>query len=271
MVRIKINYVIATYGGSYKRRIKTSGKSYLNKPLVDHLKFLDKCHKQYSQITIMKPDIDHNHIEVPGYYDYKNVISKNLLKKISVVQCPNRWISYGQWILAYKEFFDKFDYMLFTEDDYIIDDIRRIGRKNYPIDGEFKCCYTHRNNKYNHEIYYDMASVSIGMIKCDKLSHTIIDKIDNTKKYDKKKSIKISYYQYVFSIFLCSIGIKITDWAKKCGSIFWRGNEKIYYYGNRKRIIVFPTQLSTMTTKYINKIISDTKDVRFHKYLLTLN
>ena len=115
----KINLIIATYAGKYYKF--NSNNLEINKDKENYLKynllFINNNINNLSQITIMKPKINKEHIEIPDYYNFDNLNIDNIRNKIKIYECENIGISYGQYFTAiFKDL--HFDYHIFIEDDY---------------------------------------------------------------------------------------------------------------------------------------------------------
>ena len=71
----KINLIIATYAGKYYKF--NSNNLEINKDKENYLKynllFINNNINNLSQITIMKPKINKEHIEIPDYYNFDNL------------------------------------------------------------------------------------------------------------------------------------------------------------------------------------------------------
>jgi hypothetical protein len=104
---MKINYIIATWSG--QRINGYSDFNYYQSVLKRHIIELNKIKNSIDQITIMKPFND----IINSYYDIE------LNDKIKIIDCENKYQSYGQWLKAVELFLDDFDYFIFIEDDYI--------------------------------------------------------------------------------------------------------------------------------------------------------
>ncbi len=113
---MKINLIIATYGGKlYKYRDNNTKEYYLRY----NLELLNCIETNITQITIMRPKINKEHDEIKDYYNFNNLKIDNIKDKIKIIDCENIGISYGQFFTGISKNRD-FDYHIFIEDDYIV-------------------------------------------------------------------------------------------------------------------------------------------------------
>lgn len=84
-----------------------------------NLKILNELNPSIEKITIMKPNINSNHEEINGYYDFNNLNLNNIYNKIQIIECENIGISYGQFFTGIFHNID-YDYYILIEDDYVI-------------------------------------------------------------------------------------------------------------------------------------------------------
>jgi len=103
---MKVNYVIGSYEGINRRKHLYPRP---NNILSEHIQKIRSLKNNLSQITIVKPECKGEKID--GYYE-------NIDEDIVFLECENYAISLGQWIKAYYEYKDGFDYYIFIEDDY---------------------------------------------------------------------------------------------------------------------------------------------------------
>lgn len=100
---MRVNYLIATWAGA---RYNPS-KDYLK----IHLKRLFELHHNLDQITVIRPLGSDN----DDFYD----VGEEMLSKIVILNRPDNDRSYGQFIYAYEQYRDQFDYYIICEDDYV--------------------------------------------------------------------------------------------------------------------------------------------------------
>lgn len=98
----RVNYVIATWSGS---RYNPS-KDYLKL----HVRRLFELHHNLDQVTIVIPLGSDN----ADFYD----IGDHLKERVVFLHRPANDRSYGQFIYAYQQYADQFDYYIIAEDDY---------------------------------------------------------------------------------------------------------------------------------------------------------
>lgn len=134
---MRFNYIIASYSGYNKNR--QSPKEEFNLQIqLEKLQKLLKTSKYDIQITIVCPK--------PRGNVFKNYYQKEKWQQIfgdKIIYLdyvgPNTLYSYDQWLQAYEKF-PNFDYYLFIEDDYYINDnivsfddtIINIYKKKFP-------------------------------------------------------------------------------------------------------------------------------------------
>lgn len=99
----KVNYVIATWAGN---RYNPA-----NDYLKVHLKRLFELEHNLAQITIVRPLGSDN----DEYYN----LPEEIRSKVVIINRPSNDRSYGQFIYAYQQYTDQFDYYIIAEDDYI--------------------------------------------------------------------------------------------------------------------------------------------------------
>lgn len=108
-----INYVIACYNGTGKRKHKFPKPSNI---LNKHLKQLIKLEHNLDQVTIMKVQAEKNLHK--KYYEIDETVELLQQKcKVKIIDCENKGYSGGQFFYSYEN--DKsFDHYIFIEDDY---------------------------------------------------------------------------------------------------------------------------------------------------------
>ena len=108
---MSIHYIIATYNG------KSNRKHCFPKPeqiLQCHLHKLANVNHNLSKITISKASSSNHY---PNYYQIQDILPK-IHSPINIVDVENYGYSMGQWLKAYEQDNQKFDYYFFMEDDY---------------------------------------------------------------------------------------------------------------------------------------------------------
>ncbi len=199
---MKINYIIATWNGI---RVKpVCNVTYYEQALRNHIKILNNTLNSITQITIMKPKSN----VVNSYYD-----DINLNDKIKIVDCENKYQSYGQWMKAANLFLNDFDYFIFIEDDYVpaTDNFDMKLIQIYK-EGTFLCSKVGGENDLKH------CQISNGIIS----NNTIRNLISNIKysewfdTYSKKYPDLIfrgTNYQRAFSRYFIENEIFIEDYS----------------------------------------------------------
>ena len=107
-----INLIIATYAGQYNNENKKN-------ILKLNLKIVNELNPNIDKITIMKPKINVNHVEILDYYNFNELDLNNISNKIEIIECENIGISYGQYFTGIFNN-TKYDYYILIEDDYVI-------------------------------------------------------------------------------------------------------------------------------------------------------
>src|SRR5438445_10382939 len=113
-----INYIIATYARKYEQKFQLpwSASLSLENYLLYNLSVINKLKNNLTQITIMKPKINNDHLEIKDYYNFDKIDIANIKNKIKILECENIGLSYGQFFNTVKNNND-FDYYIFVEDD----------------------------------------------------------------------------------------------------------------------------------------------------------
>jgi hypothetical protein len=112
---MKTNLIIATYSGVYNKHSNNpEKKNYLKYTL----QLINSLKTNIDQITIMKPKVNKEHVEMDTYYCFDMIDLCNIRNKIKIIECENIGISYGQYFTGVSKSID-FDYHIFIEDDYV--------------------------------------------------------------------------------------------------------------------------------------------------------
>ena len=132
--KIKVNYVISSWNGT--RISPISKPNYYENVLKNHIHQISSIEHNLTKITIMKPESKY----VNSYYDI------DYGDNIEVINCPNQYQSYGQWLNAIEMFVDEYDYFILIEDDYI-PNIDNFDSKLIEIyeEGTFLCSMISKN------------------------------------------------------------------------------------------------------------------------------
>jgi glucosamine-phosphate N-acetyltransferase len=243
---MKINLIISTYSGLYSTENK---ENYLKKNLL----LINNLKTDIEQITIMKPKVDSNHIEIKDYYNFENLNLNNIKNKIVIYDCDNIGISYGQFFTGiFKDL--SFDYYIFIEDDYVpfINYFEKEFINEYlkNNDNSLLCSFIYKNKfwdiiSYANIINEEINNISILNEKLDKyninnlncnipdfslcvLSNNAVKKIIN--KFNSLDCIldifnikltKIWIHQIIFGYIINSSGIKIYDITESYMNIFY--------------------------------------------------
>lgn len=208
---MRINYVIGTWNG---RRIKpVANTAYYENVLKNHIKILNKTINSITQITVMRP---YSGIQ-NSYYD----IDQN--DKIKIIDCENKYQSYGQWLKASSLFLNDFDYFIFIEDDYVP------GTDNFDL----KLIQIYEEGYYLcSKVFYEPrphGSISNGI-----LSSKTIEKALTHSNYDvylsdygvrNRKLVENGVnYQIAFSEYLTHHGILLKDYSDTYKVDFYHGH-----------------------------------------------
>lgn len=273
---MKINLIIATYSGMYgKFENNPNKKNYLKY----NLNILNTIKSNVTQISIMKPKVNDDHIEIKDYYNFENINIDKIKEKIKIFECDNIGISYGQYFAGIAKTLD-FDYHFWLEDDYII-------CKDYfekDLLNEFVkhdqdshlCPFIYTNIKWDIVPYskqidetdsniellktklqkYDAESISCNvpdMMQLGVLSkHSvkrILDKFEsfgNIKNFFDIPFTKIWLHQILFGYILHIAGVKIYDTANKYLNIFYETSINAIYLCN------YPEYVNTWKDKSYN-------------------
>jgi predicted O-methyltransferase YrrM len=250
-----INYVIATYSGV--KGVGGETHKYAEYLLQIHLRCLyeillkkeDTGEVNYiTQVTIVCPTPRGE--EFPNYYQKEKWIKLFSKIKTNLVYMPyigeNKYYSYDQWLLAYKNF-PEFDYYLIIEDDYTI----------YPECTEF--------DKVLLDIYKEKCPDNIGylcswagvfdvhafhaVISNGLISRQTFEKIGDPLQvfYDRADNFIDNAGQLKFSSVFMEKNIPLVDYTDRYCNPYWEtGYQKLFEYPNSgtgdKKIIV-PVQM----------------------------
>jgi glucosamine-phosphate N-acetyltransferase len=247
---MKINLIIATYSGMYSKHSTNHEKqNYLKYTL----NLINRIKTNIDQITIMKPKVNIEHVEVSDYYCFDMIDISNISHKIKIIECDNIGISYGQYFSAISKNID-FDYHIFIEDDYVPfkdyfeqDLINEIEMKN---EGSLVCSFIYHNNEYeiinysknmqekienihlleeklrqynSHGITCNIPDFALGIFSkntVQKIVETFGD-FDNIKEFFNIPFTKIWIHQVLFGVFLKICNVPIHDFACSHMNIFY--------------------------------------------------
>ena len=202
---MKVNYIIATWSGI--RHDLEENQPYYKDILKNHIRSLIALENNISQITIMKP---RNPAGDGGYYN----IEPN--DKIKIVDCENKYQSYGQWLQAVKMFLEEFDYFIFIEDDYVpcIDNFDSILIGMYQ-EGSYLCSLTNKYlNRYEMHCALSNGLVSKQTIAPLLLNHDYKEWFDGYASRFPRVTNRGRNYQRVFSRYLIENGIMLKDYTE---------------------------------------------------------
>jgi len=244
---LRINLIIGTYGGYYGKENK---ESYLRNNILT----LNKIRSNITQITIMKPKVENNHVIYENYYNFNDLNIDNIAHKIIIKECDNIGISYGQ---LFTEIFNdsSFDYYVFIEDDYLVFvdyfEEELINYYNSINDqSSLICSFIYKNNIQNALTYGKILGETDDLLECLKKSFSKfdIDKVESTlpdfslsffskatvqKLKDCYKNIsnileiyspklnKLGIYQVLYGNLLSKAGVNIYDFSNKFMNIFY--------------------------------------------------
>jgi hypothetical protein len=289
----KINLIIATYSGTYEKYFHNNDKkNYLKFNLL----LLNKIKTDIDQITIMKPKINENHIEMLEYYNFNDLDIENIRHKIKIYECENIGISYGQLFTAISKTID-FDYHIFIEDDYICfkdyfenDLINELKKKDI---GSFLCLYIHENKYWNiigeTQIYEKENMLDIVKNKLIKynnldkscivpdfslgiLSKVTVNKIldsfhnfNNIIDFFNIKFEKIWLHQILFGYIFEISNVKIYETSSTYLNLFFETNNSTIQIYNKKKEIDIPLFIPLELILYYNNYDNTIKNT--HEYL----
>jgi hypothetical protein len=230
MHKYKINYVIATWAGH--RLQPQVNNQYYETVLQKHLNFLYETRNSLSQITIMRPKCS----TLNNYYDI------DFKDNVVIIDCENKYQSYGQWMLAATKFLDDFDYFIFIEDDYIpgCDNFDLALLDEYEEDS-YLCSLVGGKDDTFH------CAISNGMISSKSLKK-VLENTDYVSWFDEY-AIKYpqhidlgSNYQIVFSRYLYDNGIKLVDYSEQYGVLYHVKNHNIKAFSLKEPHLIEPIQ-----------------------------
>lgn len=212
---IKINYIIATWNGV---RVKpVNNIKYYDNVLKNHIKTLNNITNSITQITIMKPKSG----IVNSYYNIE------LKDNIKIIDCENKYQSYGQWLKATELFLNDFDYFIFIEDDYIP------NVDNFDI----KLIEIYEENTYLCSLaddtlfpYKNNCAISNGIISKETVKNILLKiNFDVWLKEHQKDSFGGTNYQIPFSRYFFENKILLQDYRKYYMVDFYNGKKIIDY------------------------------------------
>ena len=208
---MKINYLLATWSGSRYTKC--------NDYLKVHLKRLFELKHSLDQITVIRPLGSDN----DDFYD----VGDEILLKIVILNRPDNDRSYGQFVYAYQQYTDKFDYYIIVEDDYIpnIDNfdsilVNLIEKKQCDY-----LCGKYATQRRNDPL---RAIHNQGIVKASAFKH-ILSKVD--PKFPKMGP-EDGTEQIIFSKYFTDNGLTIKDYADEYSVPFW---SKTLHYFSKKR------------------------------------
>lgn len=257
---MKTNLIIATYGGRYYKYSNVEKDYYLRYNLL----ILNQINTNIEQITIMKPKIIKDHIEIIDYYNFNDIDISNIKHKIKIYECDNIGISYGQFLMGISKTPD-FDYYIFIEDDYVpfmdFFDEQLINEYKKINEDIFLCSYINKHTTYNINLLseYDNIFDKLGSKTIDCMipdfSLGIISQHSINKLFLKFGSIdniidifninvalsKMWHYQILFGFILNISEILIYDFSHKYYNIFYESSIKnIKILNNDKKNLNLP-------------------------------
>ena len=243
----RINLIISSYSGiipKYKN----------NKEMEFYLRYnialLNKIKTNISQISIIKPKVDNDHIEIKDYYNFTNIDIKNIENKIKIYECENIGVSYGQFFSGISNNLD-FDYHIFIEDYYIIFkdyfEIDLINTFNKNENDSLLCAFIYKNKLWdvkkecydenidnlnlleNNLILYNAKNLicnipDFSLCILSKFTiHKLLEKFINFKNIISFFDIKFKknyIYQILFGYILNIANIKLYDYSSEYLNIF---------------------------------------------------
>jgi len=233
---LKTNLIIATYFGprggpmssfqfllehgkinkqEFDRRVKLirqkkTGHSYL----LSNLSKLETVKHSLSQITIVVNECEN---ELPEVTSYLNNLKSIGNTPIVILRRENKGMSYGSYNYAFATYKDKFNYYIFTEDDYVfVKD--NFDRLLVDLFLEKRCGYLCAGVSTDEEPFKSQFK-GFGKIGC--ISHGISDFKSLNAVYNHFGGLPLP--QTVFTRSFLHVGLTIED---------WRGRYKSPYYNS---------------------------------------
>lgn len=252
----KINYLIATWSGSRY----SQSKDYLKV----HLKQLFSVKHNLDQITIIRPLGSNN----DDFYNIEDIIPELFKDKVFIINRPANDRSYGQFIYAYQQYTDQFDYYIIVEDDYMpgMDDFDTILVDLIEEKGaDYLCGKYARQAKRDR----DRAIHNQGIVKSSSfkklLEHTPSPKYPVMGPEDGTE-------QLIFSEHFTDAGMVIKDYSDSFSVPYWA--KTLMYFSEEKSFntIFIPYQVKVLPIDShflcnIGYTISSKKHVLFQEYL----
>lgn len=246
---MKTNLVIGTYSGKYSLVNKTN-------KLRTVLSIINKINTNITQITIMKPRVNPEHIEDTNYYNFESIDISNIQHKIKIIDCENIGISYGQFFTAIRHNMD-FDYHFFIEDDitvfmdyfenYMVNELHKISKNAYlclfyfrskkwnmidiiqPENKDTQAHFLNKMTEYNLDSWFTVPDNSFGIISRD----SVIKILDRFKSFDVINNIfntkfsGIWIHQVLFGWIFHESGIEVHDIAEKNVNLFYHTGKEV--------------------------------------------
>jgi len=205
-----INYIIASYAG-YRRQHNVN---YLK----DHVKRLADLSHSIDQITIVRPQVDMSIEKNPDQVNYGDQYYDIGIKsdRIVFLNRPYSDRSFGQYLFAYKEYRNKFDYYVIVEDDYLPNinnfDSIMIGLMK---DNDYLCSHYGKLSLNAEDTY---ATIPNGIVK----SAAFEKILNNTIDYDTIfQNIPDGYEGVLFSSLFQKNGLKIGGFQDEYPAIYF--------------------------------------------------
>lgn len=204
---MKVNYLIATWAGNRH----TSKPDYLKV----HVNRLFELKHNIDQVTIIRPLGSDN----DDFYD----IGEDLLSKVTIINRPANDRSYGQFIYAYQQYTDQFDYYIIVEDDYCpnIDHFDSILIREIEEKGVDYLC-----GKWGTQSRMDppRCIMNQGIVKASAFKN-MLEKCDPVFP---PMGPADGTEQQIFSDYFTNNGLTIGDYSDKYPVIFW--SKTIMYF-----------------------------------------
>lgn len=274
---LRINLIIGTYGGYYGKENKVN---YLRNNILT----LNNITSNITQITIMKPKVDNNHIIYENYYNFNDLNIDNIAHKIVIKECDNIGISYGQ---LFTEIFNdsSFDYYVFIEDDYLVfvdyfEEELINYYKSINDQSSLICSFIYKSNIQNSLKYgkivgetddlLESLKKSFSKFDIDKVESTLPDfslsffskatvqkikdcyiNISNILEIYSPKLNKLGIYQVLYGNLLSKAGVNIYDFSNKFMNIFYETScNELYLCNFDENIKKWKRRNYYLTTKF---------------------
>jgi hypothetical protein len=208
----------------------------------------------------MQPTNNNPQNQLVGYYDIDGIAVTTPMTKVT---CQNRGFSYGQWLIALKQFREEYDYHILVEDDTVgaisnfDSELIRIYELTFPDGVGYLCGLAGKSGLVPHH-----AAISYGIIS--KKTVAILFEYWKDNPYDELGTLGLRTYnkskkvtntiesgggcQIEFSILMTMAGIPIKDYSKYYSVPYWllsppKQDIFVEYSQHYNRPLIIPTQM----------------------------